>query len=90
MLPEYKKDAALRLKVAAGHLECMRRMVNNDEYCIDPMKQLASVQGTLQVRMMKTPEDAMPVDHSRHSMAGMAHHAMGHDHATSTERGDMH
>ena len=27
MLPEYKKDAALRLKVAAGHLEGVRRMV---------------------------------------------------------------
>jgi DNA-binding FrmR family transcriptional regulator len=48
MLPEYKKDAALRLKVAAGHLEGVRRMVENDEYCVDLMKQLAAVQGTLQ------------------------------------------
>jgi DNA-binding FrmR family transcriptional regulator len=48
MLPEYKKEAALRLKVAAGHLEGVRRMVENDEYCVDLMKQLAAVQGTLQ------------------------------------------
>jgi DNA-binding FrmR family transcriptional regulator len=48
MLPEYRKDAVLRLKVAAGHLEGVRRMVENDEYCVDLMKQLAAVQGTLQ------------------------------------------
>src|SRR5215472_15671519 len=48
MLPEYKKEAALRLKVAAGHLDGVRRMVENDEYCVDLMKQLAAVQGTLQ------------------------------------------
>lgn len=48
MLPEYKKDAELRLKVAAGHLEAVRRMVQEDAYCIDLMKQLSAVQGTLQ------------------------------------------
>jgi DNA-binding FrmR family transcriptional regulator len=48
MLPDYKRDASLRLKVAAGHLEGVRRMVENDAYCIDLMKQLAAVQGTLQ------------------------------------------
>ena len=48
MLPEYKKDATLRLKVAAGHLEGVRRMVEQDEYCVDLMKQLSAVQGTLQ------------------------------------------
>jgi DNA-binding FrmR family transcriptional regulator len=48
MLPEYKKEAALRLKVAAGHLEGVRRMVEDDAYCVDLMKQLAAVQGTLQ------------------------------------------
>ncbi len=48
MLPEYKKEAALRLKVAAGHLEGVRRMVDEDRYCVDLMKQLSAVQGTLQ------------------------------------------
>jgi DNA-binding FrmR family transcriptional regulator len=48
MLPEYKREASLRLKVAAGHLEGVRRMVENDAYCVDLMKQLAAVQGTLQ------------------------------------------
>jgi DNA-binding FrmR family transcriptional regulator len=48
MLPEYKKEAALRLKVAAGHLDAVRRMVDEDQYCVDLMKQLSAVQGTLQ------------------------------------------
>src|SRR5436309_2623703 len=48
MLPQYKKEAALRLKVAAGHLEGVRRMVGEDAYCVDLMKQLAAVQGTLE------------------------------------------
>src|SRR2546430_7332285 len=48
MLPRYKKDAALRLKVAAGHLEAVRRMVENDAYCVDLMKQLSAVQATLE------------------------------------------
>jgi len=48
MLPEYKKDAELRLKVATGHLEGVRRMLERDAYCVDLMKQLSAVQGTLQ------------------------------------------
>jgi DNA-binding FrmR family transcriptional regulator len=48
MLPQYKKEATLRLKVASGHLEGVRRMVENDVYCVDLMKQLAAVQGTLE------------------------------------------
>lgn len=48
MLPEYKNEAGLRLKVAAGHLEGVRRMMEHDAYCVDLMKQLAAVQGTLQ------------------------------------------
>jgi DNA-binding FrmR family transcriptional regulator len=48
MEARFKKDAALRLKVAAGHLEAVRRMVDNDEYCVDLMKQLSAVQATLE------------------------------------------
>ena len=48
MLPEYKKQAELSLKVAAGHLEGVRRMVEQDAYCVDLMKQLSAVQGALQ------------------------------------------
>ncbi len=48
MKPEYKKEAALRLKVAAGHLDSVRRMVDDDTYCVDLMKQLSAVQSSLE------------------------------------------
>src|SRR5579875_3007705 len=48
MKPEYKKEAALRLKVAAGHLEGVRRMVDDEAYCVDLMKQLSAVQASLE------------------------------------------
>jgi len=48
MKQEYKKEAALRLKVATGHLESVRRMVDDDTYCVDLMKQLSAVQSSLE------------------------------------------
>ncbi|GAC1395989.1 MAG: copper-sensing transcriptional repressor CsoR [Chloroflexota bacterium] len=48
MLPRYKKEAALRLKVAAGHLGGVRRMVDDEAYCVDLMKQLSAVQSSLE------------------------------------------
>jgi len=48
MKQEYKKEAALRLKIAAGHLEGVRRMVDDDTYCVDLMKQLSAVQASLE------------------------------------------
>ncbi len=48
MKPEYKREAALRLKVAAGHLDGVRRMVEQEAYCVDLMKQLSAVQASLE------------------------------------------
>lgn len=48
MEPQLKRDALLRLKVAAGHLESVRRMVEEEVYCIHAMKQLAAVQASLE------------------------------------------
>jgi len=48
MKQEYKKEAALRLKIAAGHLEGVRRMVDDETYCVDLMKQLSAVQASLE------------------------------------------
>ncbi len=47
------KDAARtsvlnRLKTARGHLEAVLRMVEDDAYCVDVMKQLSAVQGSLE------------------------------------------
>ncbi len=48
MKQDYKKEAALRLKIAAGHLEGVRRMVDDEAYCVDLMKQLSAVQASLE------------------------------------------
>ena len=48
MKQEYKREAALRLKIAAGHLEGVRRMVDDEAYCVDLMKQLSAVQASLE------------------------------------------
>lgn len=48
MLPQYKDEALRRLKVAAGHLDAVRRMTEQERYCIDIMKQLAAVQASLE------------------------------------------
>ncbi len=37
-----------RLKTARGHLDGVIRMIDNDEYCPDVMKQLSAVQGSLE------------------------------------------
>lgn len=48
MLPGIKHDTLLRLKSATGHLDSVRRMVEQDVYCVDLMKQVAAVQGALE------------------------------------------
>ena len=43
-----RKDAALRLKSAKGHLEGILRMLEDpDIYCVDVLKQVKAVQGAL-------------------------------------------
>ena len=42
-----KKDVAQRLASAAGHLKGIERMVNEDTYCIDVIKQVQAVQAAL-------------------------------------------
>jgi len=37
-----------RLKTARGHLDAVVRMVEDDTYCPDVMKQLSAVQGSLE------------------------------------------
>jgi len=37
-----------RLKTARGHLDAVIRMIDDDEYCPDVMKQLSAVQGSLE------------------------------------------
>ena len=45
---QYHSRVVNRLKTARGHLDGIIRMVENDAWCPDIMKQLAAVQGMLE------------------------------------------
>ncbi|MBW3667603.1 MAG: metal-sensitive transcriptional regulator [Actinobacteria bacterium] len=48
MKPNHRTAVLNRLKSARGHLDAVIRMVDDDQYCPDVMKQLAAVQGSLE------------------------------------------
>ena len=41
------EEAARRLKTAEGHIAGIRRMLEEDAYCIDVIRQIQAVQGAL-------------------------------------------
>ncbi|MGP6157351.1 MAG: metal-sensitive transcriptional regulator [Vulcanimicrobiaceae bacterium] len=45
--PERKQDILNRLKSARGHLESIIKMVEEDTYCVQVIKQIAAVRGAL-------------------------------------------
>ena len=47
-LPEAKKDALKRLSYIEGHLAGIRRMVEEDKYCVDVLKQTFAVRRAIQ------------------------------------------
>jgi len=47
MQPQIKKDVGNRLKSIEGHIRGIQRMVDEDVYCIDIMKQIKAVQSAL-------------------------------------------
>ena len=48
MKDSHRTDVLNRLKTARGHLDAVIRMVDDDAYCPDTMKQLSAVQGSLE------------------------------------------
>ena len=47
-LPDAKKDALKRLAYIEGHLSGVKRMVEEDKYCIDILKQTFAVRRAIQ------------------------------------------
>lgn len=47
-LPDAKKDALKRLNYIDGHLNGVRRMVEEDQYCVDILKQTFAVRRAIQ------------------------------------------
>jgi DNA-binding FrmR family transcriptional regulator len=46
--PQHQAAVLNRLKTARGHLDAVVRMVGEDAYCPEIMKQLSAVQGSLE------------------------------------------
>ena len=48
MKAAHRQSLLNRLKTARGHLDAVVRMIEDDAYCPDVMKQLSAVQGSLE------------------------------------------
>ena len=48
MKTEHKTSALNRLKTVRGHLDAVIRMVDDEQYCPDIMKQVSALQGSLE------------------------------------------
>ena len=48
MQEPHKRQIVNRLKTARGHLDAVLRMVEDEAYCPEVMKQLSAVQGSLE------------------------------------------
>jgi CsoR family transcriptional regulator, copper-sensing transcriptional repressor len=46
--PDTKKDVAARLRSIAGHLKAVERMVDEDKYCVDVLKQTMAIEKALE------------------------------------------
>jgi len=47
LLPEAKKDAALRLRRIAGQVSGIQRMIDEDKYCVDVLTQIAAARAAM-------------------------------------------
>ena len=48
MKPEHKTSAHNRLKTDRGHMDAVIRMVEDEKYCPDSMKQVSALEGSLE------------------------------------------
>lgn len=46
-LPQTKRDLLRRIRTVRGHLEGIETMIENEEYCVEILKQIAAVQASL-------------------------------------------
>lgn len=47
MLPEVKKDATARINRIAGQVNGIKKMVEEDRYCVDILNQISAVRSAL-------------------------------------------
>lgn len=72
MQSDLKREMALGLKVASGHIEAVRRMVDEERPCVEVMRQVAAVQASL-----RRVQELLLRDHLTTCMAGAVRHGFG-------------
>ena len=53
---DHKSDLSIRLKRAEGQMRGIRKMIDEDKYCIDVLNQLSAVKGALKKVELKMLE----------------------------------
>ncbi len=54
-LPHTKRDLLRRIRIVRGHVEGIETMIEDEEYCVEILKQIAAVQASLsQIAQMLT------------------------------------
>ena len=46
-LPQLKREALERMRTVSGHVQAIEKMVADERYCVDILKQIAAVQASL-------------------------------------------
>ena len=46
-LPQLKREALERMRTVSGHVQAIEKMIAEERYCIDILKQIAAVQASL-------------------------------------------
>jgi len=54
-----KRDIHLRLRTVSGHLVGVEKMIEDDAYCIDTLKQIAAIQSSLSKVALSLSESHM-------------------------------
>ena len=67
-----KKNILLRMRTTSGHLNGIEKMIRDDAYCIDILKQIAAVQSSLSKIGMVLSES-----HMHHCVLSAVEHGQG-------------
>jgi len=70
--PELKRQLLNRIKTAIGHAQGVQKMIEDDRYCIDILKQIAAVQASLSKVAHGVSES-----HMKHCVADAVQHGRG-------------
>jgi CsoR family transcriptional regulator, copper-sensing transcriptional repressor len=76
-IDEPKKQASIALKKAQSHIKNIIKMIDNDEYCIDVMTQIAAASG-----LLKSASEKILKNHMRTCFS----HGMGSHDDTTKEK----